>query len=308
MRTLVTVGLFGFASVAAHAIVSTSSKTAALGPDAAWSYVGKMSGCSAVAVGPHTILTAGHVTAGNFLLGSQTYRMTSTEMAPSINRKAVDLRLVTVADTLPGWYQIAKSVSTKSTVTMVGYGATGVVNAAGTGYSITGGNGTRRAGTNTIDTKTTYDPGPSLISMLEKSGESALAGGDSGGGWFVGGQLVGISAFTLSTSTSKPDYGFASKAYFGSGAIDLTNSVLQNWLAPIRLSTRTSRGIFGDFAGPGLDLDSDFGTDLDSGLGSDFDVDGDALGGSPQAVPEPASMAALGLGAVVMLRRKRSAK
>ncbi len=306
MRTLVTVGLFGFASVAAHAIVSTSSKTTALGADATWSYVGKMSGCSAVAIGPHTILTAGHVTAGNFLLGTQTYRMTSTEMAPSINKKAVDLRIVTVADTLPGWYQVAKTVSTKATVTMVGYGATGVVNAAGTGYSVTGGNGTRRAGTNTIDTKTTYDPGPSLVSMLEKAGESVLAGGDSGGGWFVGGQLVGISAFTLSTATSKPDYGFASKAYFGSGAIDLTNSTLQNWLNPNRLSVRAGRAMLSDLSGFGLDSDLD--ADPDSDSVSDFDTDGDGLGGSPQAVPEPAPMAALSLGAAVMLRRKRSAK
>lgn len=288
MRTLVSIGLFGLASVAAHAIVATSSKTVPLGADLAWSYVGKMSGCSAVAIGAHTILTAGHVTAGNFLLGNQTYHMTSTEMAPPVNKKPVDLRIVTVSDTLPGWYQVAKSVSTKSTVTMVGYGATGVVNAAGTGYTVNGGNGTRRAAKNTIDSKATYDPGPSLISMLNSAGDSVLAGGDSGGGWFVNGQLVGISAFTISTNTNKADYGFDSKGYFGSGAIDLTNSTLQSWLSPTHLTS---------------------GRDPRSALGTDLGFGGTGGGiGSPRAVPEPAPLTALGLGFGLLLRRKRTAR
>ncbi len=248
-----------------------------------------MSGCSAVAIGPHLILTAGHVTAGNFLLGNQTYHMTSTEMAPSFNKKPVDLRVVQVSDTLPGWYQIAKTVSTKATVTMVGYGATGVVNAAGTGYTVNGGNGTRRAANNIINSKSTYDPGPSLVSMLEGAGESVLAGGDSGGGWFVGGQLVGISAFTLSTNTTKPDYGFSSKAYFGSGAIDLTNSALQNWLT-------ATRGKYGAASGSG------------SRRSDGFDSIAGGSGGAVAAVPEPAPILSLGLGLILLRKRKRSAK
>ncbi|RYG25435.1 trypsin-like serine protease [bacterium] len=270
MRRLV---LFSFTCVASlcHAVVATTSKDSPLGGDTSWSFVGTMSGASAVAIGPRTVLTAGHVAAGDFTLDGQSYRFTSTEMAPAVKRKPVDLRIVQLEDTLPGWYEVAKSVGTKNTVTMVGFGQTGVVNTRSSGYELIGGSMVRRAGKNLITSKKSTDRGPSLIAMLDGAGEAALAGGDSGGGWFVNGKLVGVSGFTYTKNSRKASYGFAKKAYFGSGAIDLTNSSIQKWLR-----AATSRGL------PPPES------------------------GHPQAVPEPASLLALAVGGVILTRgRKR---
>ncbi len=260
------------APLAAHAVVATTS-TFDPGPqDASWTGVGAMSGASAVAIGPHLVLTAGHVSAGDFLLGGDVYRMVSTEIAPAWRRKGVDLRLVTVDETLPTWYAVANSVARGSTVTMVGMGGTGVVNAAGTGYAVSGG-GERHAGANTVSSKeTTSGVGPTLRAMLDSAGEASLAPGDSGGGWFVNGQLVGISAFTFTKKTSRPDYGWAKPSYFGSGAVDLTNGALNGW------------------------LDDQVEDDLVNVSQSS----------SLQAVPEPAGLAALGLGVAGILRRRKN--
>jgi len=269
--------VFACVSVSGQAVVATTSKNSPLGPDSSWSFVGTMGGASAVAIGPHTVLTAGHVTASDFHLGSQTYRFSSSAMAPFVKGQAVDLRVVQLSDTLPGWYQVAKSVSTKSTVTMVGFGETGVVNSVASGYAIDAPDSVRRAGQNTITSKSTTDRGPSLIAMLDKAGKAALASGDSGGGWFVGGKLVGISAFTYTKDPKKPTYGFAKNAYFGSGAIDLTNSALQAWL----------KGYAGRFLSA---LDT---SPLDQG--------------HTQAVPEPTSLACLFSGGILLTcgRRRR---
>jgi hypothetical protein len=269
--------LFTCVSVSAHAVVATTSKDSPLTADSVWSFVGSMGGASAVAIGPRTVLTAGHVAADDFQLGSQTYRFASTSLAPTVKKKPVDLRIVQLADTLPGWYEVAKSVSSKSSVTMVGYGQTGVVNSVANGYEITGGAAVRRAGQNTITSKSTTDRGPSLLSMLDTAGEAALASGDSGGGWFVKGKLVGISAFTYNKDARKATYGFSKKAYFGSGAIDLTNSTLQAWLKGL-----SKRGL-----------------SMSGGVANDYV--------HIQSVPEPASMIGLCLGGVLITRlRKRS--
>jgi hypothetical protein len=185
---------------------------------------------------------------------------------------------------------------------MVGYGRSGTVLANGTGYNTGVAAGTRRAGGNGIDGLDVLDVnngvvggGPVMFSYLKGAGEAVLASGDSGGGWFEGGTLVGISSFVFNDTgwsykdgsgthngQGAPDYGFprgtdlnydtngdgiadatlpAGTPYFGSGAINLTDPQIQTWLK--------SRGV--------------------------------------QAVPEPASMAALGLGVIAILKRRKKA-
>ncbi len=265
--------LLALAPFAAQAVVDTTSTTDPGATDAAWSWVGSMSGASAVAVGPHTILTAGHVGMGTFSLGGLSYAAVSTAVAPKIDGTKVDLRVVQLSGTLPGWYGLGTSAAKRSVVTMVGFGGAGVVKNDGAGYSLMGG-GARRAGTNLVsDRKTWKNRGPVLTSMLNGAGESVLAGGDSGGGWFVDGELVGISSFVFSNNNRKSDFGWSKKAYFGSGAVNLTNSKVRKWVLS---QTPMSRGFILPSA-------------------------------APQAVPEPGTWAALGLGVAAFLRRRKAA-
>ena len=265
------------APFAAHSVVATTSTIYSGTPDSAFAFVGAMSGASAVAIGPHLVLTAGHVGAGDFVLGSDVYHMTSTEIAPDWKKRDVDLRLVTVAETLPGWYTVGNSVKKGASITMVGYGYTGVVKPDGSGYALTTA-GTRYAGTDKVSSKeTTTGVGPTMRALLNGAGGSVLTPGDSGGGWFVDGQLVGISAFTYTKNSKKPAYGWGGTDYFGSGAIDLTNGLLNGW------------------------VDDQIAEDLQtSALYPD-----PVLSTSPEAVPEPGTFAAFALGAGVLLRRRK---
>jgi hypothetical protein len=224
-----------------------------------------MSGASAVAVGPRTVLTASHVGAGNFVLNGVAYAMTSTAVAPKIKGSNVDLRVVELASDLPGWYQLGTAAPTNATVTMVGYGSTGVLNAAGNGYTLKKG-GTRRADENQVTKHTTFKgEGPTITSLLNGPGEAVLASGDSGGGWFINGKLVGISAFTYTNNARKAAYGWGKSAYFGSGAIDLTNKAVASWVSSQVIIGRSM----------------------------------------PQAVPEPSAYATLVVGFAALLRKRR---
>lgn len=257
--------------LAAPAVVATTSK-AQVAPSASdWSGVGQMGGASAVAIGPHLVLTAAHVAATDFLLGGVTYHMTSTEYAPNVKKSAVDLRMVTVAEALPTWYLLANSVKKGAKVTMVGFGGAGVVNAAGDGYVIESGG--KHTGTNTIASQeTTSGQGPTIRAALKKAGDAVLAGGDSGGGWFVNGQLVGISDFTYTNSKKTKAYAFSKKGDFGSGAVDVTNGTIRAWLAG--QATGSSAKPMSRVA-------------------------------SIQAVPEPSSLATFGLGVLGLARLRR---
>ncbi len=290
--------LFSTAAVAllasqASAVVATTSTTTPNPEDTFYQFVGQMNGSSAVAIGPHSVLTAAHSggNAGNFILDGTSYTRIGSKRAPDYvigpgHTTGVDLMVVYVSQTLPGYYSIGDSVSTGDTITMVGFGKSGFV--SGDGYSMSIAAGTRRKGDNTIDgfgvvdTGTSFvTGGPAMVSYLKAPGEAALGSLDSGGGWFSNGKLVGTSVFTFNDTQSGTEtepkylsYGFPSRntdgytsqdgsytippntAYFGSGAIDLTNPQIHDFVV--------------------------------------------------QSVPEPAPMAALGLGVLAMLRKRRS--
>lgn len=280
----------------ASAVVATTSHTTPNPEDTFYQFVGQMNGSSAVAIGPHTVLTAAHTggNAGNFILGGTTYTRIGSKQAPAYvigpgDTTNVDLMVVYVSQTLPGYYSIGSGISGGDTVTMVGFGKSGFV--SGNGYSVSVAAGTRRKGDNTADGFGVIDVnnatggaavggGPVMVSYLKVAGDAALGSGDSGGGWFSNGSLVGISSFTFNdtqsgteTSPTYASYGFASQnthgytaqngsytipagaAYFGSGAIDLTDPQIHNFVV--------------------------------------------------QSVPEPGPIAALGFGTLLMVRRRR---
>ena len=134
------------------------------------------------------------------------------------------------------------------------------------------------------DLKTVNGYGPTLRSMLTKAGDAVLGGCDSGGGWFAKGKLVGISSFTFLTA-NKPEYGWGKSAYFGSSAINLTDSKVNKWVKA-QLAAANSKSAFG----PEL-------------LSATPEMASDIV--RVQSTPEPGSLLALGVGFVAFLRRRR---
>ena len=212
-------------------------------------YVGQFGGASAVAVGSNVFLTAKHVggTIGSiFTLPafSESFIVTGRYNDPD-----ADFSVLSVAGTLPGYYSITTQnvVSNNAQITMVGYGPTGTTNGAGNGYTITGGSGIRHYGENTVDLDQTLNlssaegfnpPSPastSLVSILKNIGDSALTGGDSGGGWFYDDhgvqRLVGINSFVgtagdgVNYQLPKYDVHGNLTGYFASGAVELRDYV-----------------------------------------------------------------------------------
>lgn len=282
----------------AGAVVGTTSTTTVSPADVTWSFVGLVNGgVSGVAIGPRTILTAKHVglaAGGTFQLGAQVFTVQNVVNGPTVHGIATDLTLANLTTTLPGFYNVATSATAGNSITMVGFGGSGVVNSAGNGYSITVGAGTRRAAGNVLDGTVDVDGiGPSHYAYLDGAGEAALVGGDSGGGWFnASGQLIGINSFYFNDTdwTTVPqgappappgyqDYGFPNantngyhyhsgapwnldvdlnpgERYFGSGAVDVTSPEVRSWI-------------------------------------------------QANAVPEPATIAALSLGLIAAVRRRK---
>lgn len=279
LKRFVVVGLVFSLAVSGWSVIATTSTTLPNPADTTWQWVGQMNGASAVAIGPRTVLTAAHVGAGSFVLGSNTY----TALNSFVNPDSPDLLLVNLNQTLPGFYNVATSAPLNSTITMVGFGGSGVVNATNTGYNQTIGAGTRRAGQNTLDDfQFVGTIGNSHLSYIASAGDAVLVSGDSGGGWFnSSGQLIGINSFIFNLTSGYtgappplPDFGFASAnpgwsfpaggvnipagtAYFGSGAIDVTASNIRTWI-------------------------------------------------TTNAVPEPTSMLAIGLGLAALARRRKA--
>ncbi len=227
---------------------------------------------SGVAIGPRHALTARHVGGTRFTVAGEMHTWIQRH-----NHPVYDLSVLEFGEDLPTWIRIADSSTVGATLTMVGYGGTGWVNAAGDGYDIDPTrDSTRRKANSALDFKW-RDPNsdvPHLMSYLVEDGCAVAVGGDSGGGWFIDGELVGVTSAFFSTNQNLPYYGFASQnggvPYFGTAAIDLTDPSVKDWLATIVWA--------GDLDGDGdvdqLDLGILLAAYLINGNG-DLDGDGD---------------------------------
>lgn len=195
-----------------------------------FTFVGTVNGASGVLVGNDMVLTAKHVGAGTFTLpGIGTYSVVAGSAVSDPNSDLTLFRIDVGAATLAHATIDVTPMSFGDTVTMVGFGGSGSVNTIGTGYVIDIAAGTRRKANATYEfteyvSEPGYLAGYSLIAPLRQNGQAALVGGDSGGGWFKNGRLVGTNAF-IGTWGNYSWYDFSSSQtdFFASGAISLSN-------------------------------------------------------------------------------------
>lgn len=266
------------------------------GLDSEFNFVGRTQGggASLVAVGKRAVITAAHVNLPQFVTfgADGTGPLYEIDVNSKMDIGGSDIRLYRTKVDLPSWVGFdftplpVAFTHTEDTdgnlnfeqnggalaeeLRAVGYGFTGTVNGAGTGYQQTANSaGNRHAARFFSDSRGdltvgTNGPFSSIVSFLINNGDGILEGGDSGGGLFrnVGGQwkLVGINSAT------------GGNRMFGT-----------NWTPDRLLGTGTTLSHISVFAelAPHRDQISAY------------------------LVPEPASMAALGLGALALIRRRR---
>lgn len=133
-----------------------------------WNYVYKYKSASASAVDHYWILTAGHVAddggTGTLVIDGQTYIQQEVVLhsraADPDGNKTADLALVRYDKPFPGYYLLHDAAPVGSDVVICGYGYRGdVVSTSSQSYftqDSTGGNTTRRWGTNRINSEETY--------------------------------------------------------------------------------------------------------------------------------------------------------
>lgn len=194
-------------------------------------FVGTVNGASGVLVGNNLVLTAKHVGAGTFTLpGIGTFNVLPGSAVSDPNSDLTLFRIDVGANVLAHATIDVSAMAFGDAVTMVGFGGSGNLNGTGTGYNITIGAGTRRKANGIYEfseyiSEPDYLGGWSLISPLRQNGQAALVGGDSGGGWFRNGYLVGTNAF-IGTWGNGSSFFFSNSQtdFFASGAISLSDN------------------------------------------------------------------------------------
>lgn len=249
-----------------------------LGPDTHFTSVGMFGGASAVAIDPFWVLTVAHVNGSTFStpeLGN--FTVVENHLAPG----GVDLRLLKVDHAITNYTRILDMDMTNQRVSIVGFGATGDPSA--NGWTITGNDGLRHSALNMVEGVETiwFDQSgfPNWTTWyyeLDKQGSGAGVYGANG--WIPdeGGMFSGDSGGGWFTNFNGTDYLVA------------TNDAIDDALPGGTLTDYFQRG---------------YGVQLNNPLYSSW-----IQSFAPDAivpVPEPATIAALGLGALALVRRRR---
>jgi len=194
-------------------------------------WIGRTGVGSAVAVGNRWFLSAAHLSVGVGgqieLPGGDVYTVSKVYNAPVIGFAAPDLKIVKVAEELPGWYEIYDGAfAAGAPVIMAGTGYSGAVDPASDTFNWSA--GTERAwrwGTNEISRGLWMPSGPycSLSIQMDfnygdTDYEAGWGNGDSGGGTFLydDGQwkLTGVNNYiSMIGGGSSPPYNTNSAVY-----------------------------------------------------------------------------------------------
>jgi len=254
-RPLLILALSAFAG-SAHAIIPD------FGPDSVFTGVGTLGGASCVAIGQNWVITARHV--GGMTVNFGSGNVTAIQR---FDHELADISLLKFSgNPFTSFYNIDFADRLGSEATLVGFGQTGTPGVGG--INITGGGGIRRKANNVIDlideasfgTGSLFDAyiydldnptgGIGTLGLGAVANEGGLWGGDSGGGFFVGGKLVGVNSFVANVvgGSGQNDYG--------------------DWGGAVRLASYQ--------------------------------------GWITSTVPEPGSMAVMGLGIAALIRRRKS--
>ena len=176
-----------------------------------WNYVGTVNGDSGVYLGNGWVLTAAHVGAGNFTLGSTTYALSGSAVEVA---SGVDLTLFRIATspTLPSLtLDTTLLYPSFSKVVMIGYGGShgetwgyNTVSAINQSTPVTSG------GKNYTSEDFVTDYGAQESGFYPYTNNATFIGGDSGGGDFVnvGGtwELAGINEAVSNVSGTGDSY------------------------------------------------------------------------------------------------------
>jgi trypsin len=205
--TVFFLGCIFFGWIPAHAVIlgkpDGSANTTAPADDPGWDRVGTVNGSSGVYLGEGYVLSAKHVNAGDFTLGSTTYSIDSTytpqyfETQPGMFADLVIYKILSAPSmSLLPIYTASSEIG--QTGTFIGFGLDRGDEVSGQGW-LWGSPNTKRWGQNVIDTTLTLsDPGvqlhyEALITDFDRVGglgtglaeESHGAYGDSGGALFI---------------------------------------------------------------------------------------------------------------------------
>lgn len=250
------------------------------GSDNQFPWTGPAAGGSGTAIARRTVITAKHATGSAYGASGNIYTA-----AYRIHHPTMDVALLIFDEDLPGWHRLGTEAPVGSAISMVGAGRTGVVNSQGTGYDIYWwSGGTRKVAPGHVDLHWYFEGwGPSLISWLEVNGEGAGVSGDSGGGYFIDGRLVGVISYVFNNSGGVlPDYGFAvlngGVPYMGTGAIDLTDPELRAWVLNNMVPPPCRADFDEDGFVSGLDFDLYVQAFEAGEIAADFNFDGFVTG------------------------------
>lgn len=275
VRRIALTAAFGLLPLTSFAIFGNPSSVTV-----AFNYVGEIGsvdgggafsfGASAVAIDPHWILTARHVDGNAFRMDGTVYHAVSGQDFAADN---TDLRLIKINVAMPAWATLAKFDALGMTAKLVGYGGSGT-GISGNAYNVGGVDGQRHAANNNLDAMEqvafSADQTPWNCYRYDLDDPNGTGNGyttGEGGVWF----------------------GDSGGGWFVNGPSGVQLVAVSCAVFNPAFPDGGHENEFGSFG---------YGTKI----ADSFDFIGQHV---PGAVPEPATMAGLGLGMLALLKARR---